>query len=559
MSTRTLSPGRLFFLSPDKPDGGPASPAISATVRLAVLAIVLGAEATALSIQFDNAALDGRHGLAGFVHHWGAWCLRLALGFAALFGTFLWLRNRTELEAAGSLLRKRIINWPLAIGHTAGTLLFTTISLRVYADGAGPSDGLVAAWAFTGIASACLLALALIPLDCWRQLAKGTGAIWALAFGAALVACLIGNYSRSLWVPTTRVTYALSRALLRPLVKTVLADPATATLGTPRFHVEIAPECSGFEGMGLMLAFSILWLFFFRREVRFPRALLLIPAGVVLIYLLNAVRIVALILIGDAGAERIALGGFHSQAGWIAFNVVALGFSLAARQVDWLRKEPAIRKAALVVENPVAPWLMPFITILAAGMLSTSLSGGFEWLYGLRVLAAACVLWHFRQVYTPLERRVSLAGFVPGLVTGCGVFAIWILTDRSGGSDAIPAALGAASVTDRAVWIALRFLGGAVTVPIAEELAFRGFLLRRLIQADFEAVLPGRQWVAFAISSVAFGFLHGDRWVAGAVAGFAYALVYARRGRIGDAIVAHAVTNALLGIDVVAFHHWHLW
>ena len=72
-----------------------------------------------------------------------------------------------------------------------------------------------------------------------------------------------------------------------------------------------------------MIAFGIVWLLLFRKESRFPQALVLIPAGVVLIYLLNAARIAALILIGDAGAERIALGGFHSQAGWIAFNLVA--------------------------------------------------------------------------------------------------------------------------------------------------------------------------------------------------------------------------------------------
>ena len=107
-------------------------------------------------------------------------------------------------------------------------------------------------------------------------------------------------------------------------------------LGTSKFAVEIAPECSGYEGAGLILAFGVVWLWFFRDECRFPRALLLIPAGVVLMYLLNAVRITGLILIGDAGATRIALGGFHSQAGWIAFNAVALAFSLAARRLPWL-------------------------------------------------------------------------------------------------------------------------------------------------------------------------------------------------------------------------------
>ena len=55
---------------------------------------------------------------------------------------------------------------------------------------------------------------------------------------------------------------------------------------------------------------------------------------------------------------------------------------------------------------------------------------------------------------------------------------------------------------------------------IAEELAFRGFLLRRLVAEDFEAVPSGRfTWPALLLSSVAFGALHGSRWIAGTLAG----------------------------------------
>ena len=112
----------------------------------------------------------------------------------------------------------------------------------------------------------------------------------------------------------------------------------TMTIGSQRFSVEIAPTCSGLEGMGLILAFTILWLVLFRRECRFPHALILLPAGVVILFLLNSARIAALILIGNAGFEKIATEGFHSQAGWIAFNFVALGTSVAAREVGWISK-----------------------------------------------------------------------------------------------------------------------------------------------------------------------------------------------------------------------------
>jgi len=99
-----------------------------------------------------------------------------------------------------------------------------------------------------------------------------------------------------------------------------------------------------------------------------------------------------------------------------------------------------------------------------------------------------------------------------------------------------------------------------VTVPIAEELAFRGFLLRRLISSDFDA-LPPRSftWLGLAISSIAFGLLHGNLWLAGILAGLAYAWALLRKGSIGSAAAAHATTNALLAAYVLLFHQWHLW
>ena len=112
----------------------------------------------------------------------------------------------------------------------------------------------------------------------------------------------------------------------------------------------------------------------------------------------------------------------------------------------------------------------------------------------------------------------------------------------------------------RFAWIAFRVVGAVLFVPIAEELAFRGFLLRRLASTDFESVgWREFSWGPFLISSVAFGLLHGDRWLAGSVAGAIFALAQIRRGRIGDAIAAHAVANALVAAWVLIAGGWQLW
>ena len=115
-------------------------------------------------------------------------------------------------------------------------------------------------------------------------------------------------------------------------------------------------------------------------------------------------------------------------------------------------------------------------------------------------------------------------------------------------------ALDAMSAPGRIFWLTARVLAASVTVPIAEELAFRGYLMRRLVAADFESVDPRRYtWFSLAASSIVFGAMHGSSWFAGSAAGLVYGGLYARSGRIGDPVVAHATTNILLAVCVLAF------
>jgi CAAX prenyl protease-like protein len=149
-----------------------------------------------------------------------------------------------------------------------------------------------------------------------------------------------------------------------------------------------------------------------------------------------------------------------------------------------------------------------------------------------------------------------------GLLTGTAVFVLWIALDRlaTPADGRMPEALARASWPIQSLWITLRVLAAVVTVPVAEELAFRGFLLRRLIAGHFETV-SFRTFTYFSLlgSSLLFGLLHGPRWLAGTAAGVLYALVSLRRGRLGDAVLAHATTNALLAAYILAFRKWYLW
>lgn len=378
-------------------------------------------------------------------------------------------------------------------------------------------------------------------------------------------AIAVGPFLRRwLWARTIFLTFDLTRIILRLFVPDVILNAHTLVIGTPQFKVQILPGCSGIEGIGLILAFGILWLIVFRKECRFPAALALLPLGVVVIFFFNAIRIAALVLIGDAGAREIAVNGFHSQAGWIAFVLVSVGFCSVAQTVPWFsKKQPARPRFSFVgkTENPTAAFLLPFLMILIAGTVATAATGsdGFEWLYPLRFFAAIATLWMFRRSYSKLNWKFDWLGPATGVV----VFAIWIALDYfSNPQSGDPGlnALADSPATIRLGWIAVRVLAAVITVPLAEELAFRGFLMRRLIASDFESVSFQRwTWFALLTSSVLFGILHGQFWLAGIIAGVLFALVAIRKGRFGNAVVAHVTANALLAGYVLAFQKWHLW
>jgi exosortase E/protease (VPEID-CTERM system) len=337
----------------------------------------------------------------------------------------------------------------------------------------------------------------------------------------------------------------------------VVCDPARFLVGTTKFPAVIAPQCSGCEGIGLIWVFLGAYLWWFRRELRFPRAWLLVPLGTVVIWLANAARITALIAVGTWVSADIAAGGFHSQAGWLAFNAVALGLVLLSRRSRYFMKtnQPTDQAARV---NPSAAALAPLFSIVAVTMLTAALTVNFDILYPLRVLAAACVLLYFRRSYAEIHR-------VPcwqAVALGAGTFGVWMALEPlhpAGANTAMAEGLHQLPQAGAMAWLAFRVLGSVITVPIAEELAFRGCLIRRLVSSDWTGVPPGHfTWLSFVVSSLLFGALHG-RWLAGTLAGTVYALVLYRRGEIVDAIAAHATTNALIAGFVLATGDWTLW
>jgi CAAX prenyl protease-like protein len=178
-------------------------------------------------------------------------------------------------------------------------------------------------------------------------------------------------------------------------------------------------------------------------------------------------------------------------------------------------------------------------------------------------LAALCV-YFFAVKAAPSG---GARAFVTGLAAGVAVCLLWVLPEQwawyrdwfvigAAGAPSEP------SVYDPSVcgWplTLVRLAGSAFVIAVAEELFFRDFLYRWLQKRDWTAVDrrvfdPG----AFFWMTGLFALEH-DRWFAGALAGAVYGLVYIRRG-LAVAILAHVVTNFLLGLYVIDRGAWGFW
>lgn len=185
----------------------------------------------------------------------------------------------------------------------------------------------------------------------------------------------------------------------------------------------------------------------------------------------------------------------------------------------------------------------------------------------LRVTVMTAVVWFFARGVIDLRVR-HLAATV---AIGVAVFALWIAPDllfkgyrhfwlfeNALTGKAATSLQNAATLS----WpvLALRMFRSVVIVPIIEELFWRAWLMRWLIDNDFEKVPLGKYSAqAFWIVAVLFASEHGSYWDVGLAAGIIYNWWMVRTKSLGDLILAHAVTNGILGAYVICYGKWEYW
>ena len=208
-----------------------------------------------------------------------------------------------------------------------------------------------------------------------------------------------------------------------------------------------------------------------------------------------------------------------------------------------------------------------FVSMLALAGALRKPGGGFwlaapeYWIYPAQTLICGALLVCFWREYEWRPPRKIFFAIAVGLV----VFGLWIALQQFFHFPPRLAGFDPQVFADQSgvYWAAIffRFLRLVIVVPLVEEIFWRGFLLRYFINEKFTEVPVGTfSWLSFVVVTLGFGFAHSPAdWIAALIAGALYNLVAYRTKNLESCVIAHALTNLLLGIWIMTTRQWGFW
>lgn len=528
--------------------------------RAAMIALILLVQVVALAVAYQfvievDCFATGHAEICRLMRSMIARALALAAGLGLLFlarrAVFQRLAQRAQSPGSGA---RRGVLFNL-VGFAV--LLAPAVILPEIT---GPQELRLAIgfWVVGGLLAVPASLRWLAPWHAWREFLAGLGWLSAPVVVLVLVIPELADIVQPLWdiSALTLLTFAMVFQLLLLLGADAFARPDDFVIGVDSFAVHIAAQCSGVEGFVLVGSFVAVYAALFHGMIRPMRYwLIVLPLALLLSWLLNILRIALLVLLGAHVSPTLAVDGFHSYAGWLFFTLLALGVILLVHISPFLHRaehragqrqtpQPALRR------DDAAARLLPFVAFMLSGIVAAAFFPVPAAGYPLRVLIMLLALAPFWAQYVAFEWRLDPVALGAGALVGLG----WVVSHGDPGAHdgEVAAMLAGMSAAGAASWIALRVFGTVVLVPLIEELFFRGYLLARLDRG-------GLSWriVAIAVSTAAFALLHG-RWLEAGLAGLIFAGVFLRRQRIGDAVLAHAVANAVVAAAAVAIGNWTL-
>ncbi|MDZ4141384.1 MAG: CAAX prenyl protease-related protein [Methylotenera sp.] len=218
------------------------------------------------------------------------------------------------------------------------------------------------------------------------------------------------------------------------------------------------------------------------------------------------------------------------------------------------------------INKPIAARAAPFvfyIVVMALSGLFADAGMDVRWIYAIRAGGTALLLMYLHNQYSELAwpPQLPLSTILLSVLMGLLVFLLWInlnqpwmMVGKTSGYDPHTAE---GELND--VMVALRLAGAVLVVPVMEELFWRSFIMRWIDRANFTALSPANiSTRALFISSILFASEHAF-WFAGLMAGLIYGGLYIRTQNLWAPLIAHAVTNGVLGVWVLYTGQWIYW
>jgi len=223
--------------------------------------------------------------------------------------------------------------------------------------------------------------------------------------------------------------------------------------------------------------------------------------------------------------------------------------------------------AARIARFAWIPYVLPFAVFLGFLALQDQIPIRPDVEMPLRLVILTAVLWLVSRDVIDLRSTQLLWS----TLLGAAVFLLWIAPDalipgyrnhilfQNSITGHLRNSVSESALMNPVVlWS--RILRAVVLVPIIEELFWRAWLMRWIISPDFEKIPLGTYSAkAFWVVAVLFASEHGSYWEVGLVAGILYNWWMVKTKRLGDLILAHAVTNACLSAYVVFAGRWEYW
>ena len=220
----------------------------------------------------------------------------------------------------------------------------------------------------------------------------------------------------------------------------------------------------------------------------------------------------------------------------------------------------------------MVPYVVPFILYLLFSQVAVYYNSFYPWLY-----IATVIMVSGATLYLLSGRNLFQAhrNVLPGIAFGIAGIIVWILLSKSNLDEAVISVLPVWLQPDQRlgfnpfetisgpffqwVFILIRSVGLVLLVPVAEELFWRGFLLRWVIAANWEeqplGVFTFRSflWVVLLFTSA-----HPEWFAAAAYCILLNILLYWKKD-LWLCIVAHSTSNLILVVYVLLTGSWILW